>query len=227
VLRAIIFDFDGVLADDEHLHLESFQRAFGECGVSLDERVYYERYLGFDDRECVCQVMSDQGRLALEPVIDALVARKGRAFMEAIERGVPLFPGVPEFVRRAAERCPLAIASGALRHEIDTILVAAGLRGYFGPIASADDIAVGKPDPAVFHLALARLNEAAGGQPIAPQECVVIEDSVAGVEGAKRAGMRCVAVTNSYGADHLVRADLVVSSLEGLELSALEALFDK
>ena len=227
MLRAIIFDFDGVLADDEHLHLESFQRAFDEYGVSLDERVYYERYLGFDDRGCVRQVMSDQGRLVLEPVIDALVARKGRAFMEAIERGVPLFPGVPEFVRRAAARCPLAIASGALRHEIDTILVAVGLRGYFGPIASADDIAVGKPDPAVFHLALARLNEAAGGQPTVPQECVVIEDSVAGVEGARRAGMRCVAVTNSYGADHLGWADLVVSSLEGLELSALEALFDK
>jgi len=227
VLRAIIFDFDGVLADDERLHLESFQRAFGECGVSLDELVYYERYLGFDDRECVRQVMSDQGRLALDPVIDALVARKGCAFMEAIERGVPLFPGVPEFVRRAAARCPLAIASGALRHEIDTILVAAGLRDYFESIASADDIAVGKPDPAVFHLALARLNKAVAGQPIAPQECVVIEDSVAGVEGARRAGMSCVAVTNSFGADDLGRADLVVSSLEGLELSALEELFDK
>jgi beta-phosphoglucomutase len=227
VLRAIIFDFDGVLADDEHLHFESFRRAFEEYGVSLDERVYYERYLGFDDRECVRQVMSDQGRLALEPLIDALVARKGRAFMEAIERGVSLFPGVPEFVRRAAARCPLAIASGALRHEIDTILVAARLREYFGSIASADDIAVGKPDPAVFNLALARLNDAAEGQPIAPQECVVIEDSVAGVEGAKRAGMRCAAVTNSFAADDLGRADLVVSSLEGLEVSTLEALFDK
>ncbi len=227
MLRAIIFDFDGVLADDEHLHLESFQRAFGEYGVSLDERVYYERYLGFDDRECVRQVMSDQGRLALESAIDALVARKGCAFTEAIERGVPLFPGVPEFVRRAAARFPLAIASGALRHEIDTILVAVGLRGYFGPIASADDIAVGKPDPAVFHLALARLNEAAGGPPIEPSQCVVIEDSVAVVEGARRAGMRSVAVTNSYGADRLVRADLVVSSLEGLEMSALESLFTR
>ena len=224
MLRAIIFDFDGVLADDEPLHLESFQRAFGEFGVVLDKQVYYERYLGFDDRECVRQVLADQGRSAPEPLIDALVASKGRAFMEAIERGVPLFPGVGEFVRRAAARCSLAIASGALRHEIEAILVAGGLRRHFGAIASADDVAVGKPDPAVFYLALAKLNETVGGPPVTPRECVVIEDSIAGVEGAKRAGMCCVAVTNSYGADDLRRADLVVSSLEGLEVSALEAL---
>lgn len=225
MLRAIIFDFDGVLADDEHLHLKSMQVALAECGVILDEQVYYERYLGFDDRACVRQALSDQCKPVGEPVIDTLVANKGRAFMEAIEKGVPLFPGVPEFVRRAASHCPLAIASGALRHEIEAILGAAGLREYFGPIASADDIPVGKPDPAVFHLALEKLNKEVAGQPIAPGECIVIEDSTAGVEGAKRAGMRCVAVTNSYGADVLRAADLVVSSLERLEIEALEALF--
>jgi HAD superfamily hydrolase (TIGR01509 family) len=224
VLRAIIFDFDGVLADDEHIHLESFQHAFGEFGVVLDEQVYYERYLGFDDRECVRQVLCDQGRPDLEPLTDELVAGKGRAFMEAIERGVPLFPGAAEFVRRAATRCPLAIASGALHHEIEAILVAGGLRGHFAAIASADDIAVGKPDPAVFHLALAKLNETLREPSVKSRECVVIEDSMAGVEGAKRAGMHCVAVTNSYDAEALGRADLVVSSLEGLEVSALETL---
>jgi len=227
VLRAIIFDFDGVVADDEPLHLESFQRALAECGVALDPKVYYERYLGFDDRECVRQVLADQNQLVSEHVVDALVASKGRSFMQAIEGGVRLFAGVAEFVRRAAASYPLAIASGALRQEIEVILVAAGLSGHFGAIASAEDITVGKPDPAIFELALARLNEAVRDQPIMPCQCVVIEDSVAGVDGAKRAGMRCLAVTNSYGPDDLRRADLVVSSLEGLELGALEGLFGK
>jgi HAD superfamily hydrolase (TIGR01509 family) len=227
VLRAIIFDFDGVIADDEPLHLASFQRAFAECGSTLDQQAYYERYLGFDDRECVRHVLSDQGRHLPEHVIDTIGSRKQKAFLQAIRTGAPLFRGVADFVRRAAASHPLAIASGALRHEIELILTAAGLRECFRVIVSADDTSVGKPDPRVFRLALSGLNAIGADAPIEPHECLVIEDSVAGVEGAHRAGMRCLAVTNSYGAAQLGGATLVVSSLEGLQLRDLEALFDR
>lgn len=224
MLRAIIFDFDGVIADDEMLHLEAFQHALRRHGISLDRDVYYERYLGFDDRGCVRQVLADWGRPTSGEVIAEVVTAKQRWFMATIANGVPLFPGSAELIRGAAETYPLAIASGACRAEIETILIAANLRPCFAFIASADEITVGKPDPAVFHLALTGLNAGRGEPRIMPQECVVIEDSVAGVEGAKRAGMRCVAVTNSYDAAALGAADLVVASLEGLSLGQLEGL---
>ena len=225
MLRAILFDFDGVIADDELLHMQAFQSALREHDIVLERQSYYDRYLGFDDRECIRHVLADHGRLATGQLVHALVARKQTAFMEALRVGVPLFPGVIEFVARAAASYPLAIASGALRSEIEAILVSASLRGYFTAIASADEISVGKPDPAVFHLALASLNDAGGDVPITAGECVVIEDSVAGVEGAKRAGMRCTAVTNSYAAGDLKQADLVVASLEAVQLVDLEVLF--
>lgn len=224
MLRAIIFDFDGVIADDESLHLQAFQDAFARRGILLDRDVYYDRYLGFDDRGCVRQLLADQGRPTSGQIVEEVVADKQRSFMATIVDGVRLFPGVAELVRGAALSYPLAIASGAFRAEIETILTAAGLRDSFVSIASADDIAVGKPDPAIFHLALARLNAAHRESQILPRECVVVEDSVAGVEGAKRANMRCVAVTNSYESAALRAADLVVSSLEGLTLRELQRL---
>jgi beta-phosphoglucomutase len=223
VLRALIFDFDGVIADDEGVHLASFQRVFAELGIAVDRDAYYARYLGYDDRGCVRAVLADHGRPAPDDLVETLVARKGRVFLAAVTCEVRIFPGVPDFVRRAAAAYPLAIASGALRHEIDLILRHAGLDACFRAIVSADDVAVGKPDPAVFRAALAALN-GAGGAPIRAAECLVIEDSLAGIEGARRAEMRCLAVANSYALEALGGADLAVASLEGLALADLEAL---
>jgi len=130
---------------------------------------------------------------------------------------------VPEFVRAAAARVPLAIASGALRREIALILAQAGLTRAFAAIVSAEDVEEGKPSPATFLCALARLRERVPD--LAAEHCLVVEDSRAGIEAARRAGMRCLAVTNSYAAEALADADLVVRSLEEVGWERLEALF--
>ena len=221
--RALVFDFDGVIADDEPLHLAAFQRTLAAEGITLSAEAYYARYLGFDDHDAIVEAFRETGRPLPPDRVDALMAAKAAHFLGLVRDGVPIFPGVPEFVRAAAARVPLAIASGALRREIELILAHAGLTAAFTAIVSAEDVEEGKPSPEAFRSALGRLRDRVTD--LAPEHCLVIEDSRPGVEAARRAGMRCLAVTNSYSATELADADLVVQSLAGIEWERLEALF--
>src|SRR3989442_5542774 len=221
--RALIFDFDGVIADDEPLHLAAFQEALAAEGITLSREAYYARYLGFDDQDCVVAVRREAGRRARPERVRALMAAKADRFLGLVRAGAPIFPGVPTFVRAAAARVPLAVASGALRHEIELILAQAGLADCFAAIVSAEDVSVGKPSPEGFLRALERLRVRLPD--LAPRDCLVVEDSQPGLEGARRAGMRCLAVTNSYPAAELGRADPILSSLAEAGWNRLAALF--
>ncbi len=221
--RAIVFDFDGVIADDEPLHLAAFQRVLASEGVTITREQYYARYLGFDDRDAILQAFRDAGATPSPERLRELLAVKAERFLDLVRAGAPIFPGVPAFVRQAAARVPLAIASGALRHEIELILGQAGLAGCFAAIVSAEDVREGKPSPEGFLLARERLGARAAR--LRSEDCLVIEDSQPGVEAARRAGMRCVAVTTSYPADALGGADRVVGSLGELGWDDLAALF--
>lgn len=216
MLKAVIFDFNGVIVDDEPLHLELFRRVLGEEGVPLTDEDYHAKYLGYDDRGCFTAALNDAGRAeqAADVVFVAeLISRKADYYYEAIEDRFLLFPGAVELVRTLAASYPMAIASGALRGEIEVVLKRGGIRECFKEIIASEDVAVCKPDPEGYNKALAALN-AIGTDQIQPSECLVIEDSVAGVEAAKRAGMWCLAVTNSYKAEALAKADWVISSLK-------------
>lgn len=218
-LKAIIFDFNGVIVDDEPLHLELFRRVLEEEGLSLSNEEYHEKYLGYDDRGAFTAALIDQGRAthaADQAYIASLIERKARYYLDAINKRMLLFPGVVELVRRMAEKFPLAIASGALRHEIELVLKRGELRDCFRVIVASEDVSACKPDPEGCVKALALLNEATQ-RSIEPAECLVIEDSVAGIEAARRAGMRCLAVTNSYTAAELSAADAVVTSLAEID----------
>ncbi|HXG50880.1 MAG TPA: HAD family phosphatase [candidate division Zixibacteria bacterium] len=222
MLRAVIFDFNGVIVDDEPVHFELFREILGEEGIELTKERYYERYLGFDDRGAFAAAFRDHGRLLGGAELEGLVERKAARYRAAIRDRVVLFPGVRSLVEHLARRLPLAVASGALRHEIEGILAGTGLRDYFSAIASAEDVERGKPDPEIFLAALASLNRRLEGAPILAADCVVIEDSREGVRGALRAGMKCVAVTNSHPASALAEAHAVVESLEKVDLRFLE-----
>jgi HAD superfamily hydrolase (TIGR01509 family) len=217
MLQAIIFDFNGVIVDDEPLHLELFRRVLAEEGIALADEDYYEKYLGYDDRGCFIAALTDAGRgpsAADAALIEGLIARKAAYYRRAIDERCLLFPGVVEFVRRAAARFPLAIASGALRPEIELVLARGEIRDCFRAVIAAEDVSECKPHPEGYVKALAALNAcSAQPAPIQPGECLVIEDSIAGIEAAHRAGMRCLAVTNSYRVEELTEADWIVSSL--------------
>jgi HAD superfamily hydrolase (TIGR01509 family) len=225
MLRAIIFDFDGVVADSEPIHLAVFQRVLGEEGMLLSPEEYYARYLGYDDRGCFQAFLADHGHSVSPQWVDELVARKARAYLEHIKQNLVIFPGVRELAREAAARHRLAIASGALRHEIEYILECAGIRKEFEHITSAEDVRHGKPHPEPFLHALTSLNRAArAGQPrLAPGDCLVIEDSIPGIQAAQAAGMKVLAVANTHTIQDLHEADALVHSLADVKLPELES----
>ena len=224
-LRAIIFDFDGVVADSEPIHLAVFQRVLGEAGFFLSPEEYYADYLGYDDKGCFRAFLTAHGQSPSDEMIDNLVARKARAYLDHIKQNLIIFPGVRELVRDAATRHRLAIASGALRHEIEYILDCAGIRMEFEHITSAEDVRHGKPDPEPFMHALASLNRTSrsGQSRLAPDDCLVIEDSLPGIRAAHAAGMKVLAVANTHTIQDLHEADALTGSLADVKLPELES----
>jgi len=222
-LQAIVFDFDGVIADSEPLHLRAFQQTLADEHIELSAPDYYSRYLGYDDLGLVQALAADRGIAMSDREMTALVARKGVRLQEMLHGGHVLFPGAVDFIRAAAAEVPIAIASGAMKHEIAAITEAAGIRALFGAIVASGDTPHSKPSPAPYLLAFERLRQASG-RTLDPRRSVAIEDSRWGLESARGAGLRCVGVTNSYPAAQLEGAELVVDGLGALTLSALEQL---
>jgi beta-phosphoglucomutase len=224
MLRAIVFDFDGVIANSEPLHFRGYRDVLAAEGVVLTERHYYSQYLGYDDVGAFERIGLDQGVVWTRNQIDGLVARKA-VRLEELERDVSvLFPGAADAIRRASAAMPIAIASGARGAEIRRLLEREALIDRFTAIVAAEDTAVSKPAPDPYLRALALLAESFGGL-LAAADCVAIEDSHWGLQSAKAAGMRTVAVTNTYPAAALAAsADLVITSLESLDIPALAQL---
>ena len=226
-LRCIVFDFDGVLVDSEPIHFLAFKKIVEARGFKLSEDVYKERYLAMDDRGAFTKIFKDNNQMLSHEDLKKLMDEKTVVFQELVQtEGILPFPAVPEFVMAAAQRYPLAIASGARRHEIELLLEAAGLRSYFEVIISSDDVEKGKPNPESYLKAVEGLNETGKRTtPIKPEECVVIEDSKDGIFSAHSAGMKCVAVATSYPPFELATADLVLPNLASLRMSQIEDLF--
>ena len=220
-LRAIIFDFDGVIADTEPLHFAALQRVLAGIDITLTEAEYYADYLGFDDRGCFLAALRTHRREASPALVGELMDRKAQAYLAAIKDHLAIFPGVRELVHDAAARVPLAIASGALRNEIDVILQEAGLRKAFCHITSAEDVTRGKPAPDPFLHAMAGLNRQPAQPTLTPQDCLVIEDSLPGIRAARAAGMKVLAVANTHTVQDLGEADAITHSLADTRLSDL------
>ena len=222
-LQAIVFDFDGVIANSEPLHLLAFQQALAEDGIELSATDYYSRYLGYDDVGMFEALGRDRGMSMQSARVAELVARKGDRMQDLMRSGSVLFPGALEFIREAAAAVPIAIASGALRHEINEIIDAAGVADLFATIVAAGDTPESKPSPAPYRLAFEQLRDRTG-RALDPRRSVAIEDSRWGLESARGAGLRLVGVTNSYSAGELSSAELVVNGLSALTLPALDKL---
>ncbi len=227
MLKAIIFDFNGVILDDEPLHFAAMRHAVSGLGIHLTREAYWDKYLPFDDRGCLEAICRDHGCSLDEVTRSDTLLRKTTHYEQLLRGGFPLCAGAARFVRAAAERYPLALASGARRAEIEPALEATGLRHHFTVIVAAEDFVLGKPNPESFLLALERLNIARNAPPILPAECLVIEDSAAGVRGARAAGMACLAVTNSYPPEALQPANRIIASFQEVRLDSLNALFEE
>src|SRR6476620_796609 len=156
----VIFDFDGVLVNSEPLHYLAFHEVLGTEGIELTEAEYYNEMIGFDDRGAFNHIFKIHGR-ALDPkTFLRVMTLKSEKMRELIEGRRDLaLPGVEEFVRGLWRNYPLAICSGALREEIEAMLIGINLRDCFSIITAAEDVTVGKPDPMGYLLTAKLLGE--------------------------------------------------------------------
>lgn len=220
-IKAIIFDFDGVLFDTEPLHYGAFHMILRTEGIVLSPERYQAAYIGLTDKACFRVVLEDHKKSpASEADVDRLVQRKTDLMQRILREQLPRLPGVAEFVRDAHLSQRLAIASGALMPEIALCLNLAGMMALFEHVTSAQDVRHGKPDPAPYLHALEALD---GRSPLRADECVAFEDTPRGIEAAHKAGMRCIGVAHTLPAAHLAQADIVVPSLNHATWAALLA----
>lgn len=222
-LRAVVFDFDGVIADTEPLHLKAAQRVLADAGMRLEAGAYYQRYLGFDDAGLFRALASDTGIDLDAPSVANLVEAKSRVLESLIDDGSVLFAGIRECIQRCAAQVPLAIASGALGYEIEHILRRTGLREVFQVVVGAGDTPRSKPSPDPYARAV-ELLRASAGEDLEAAQCVAIEDSQWGIRSARAAGLRCVAVAHTYPAEMLREADFVAETLGEISIERLRQL---
>jgi beta-phosphoglucomutase-like phosphatase (HAD superfamily) len=225
VFPATIFDYNGVLVDDEDVHLAAFRDVLGPLGIELSEKDYWDRYLGFDDAGAFRAVLQDHGRTTTDAEVATLIEAKRPCYLDRARGTLRGFAGAAELVRRRAEKGPVVIVSGALRDEIALGLSVLGVTDAVAAIVSAEDTKQSKPDPEGYFLGIEALGQRAG-KAIA-ERAVVIEDSIAGVEAAKAARLTCVGVGHSYPLEALTKAgaDLVVPNLAAITELTLDELF--
>ncbi|NOU35250.1 MAG: HAD family phosphatase [Kiritimatiellaceae bacterium] len=212
MISAIIFDFDGIIVDSERLHWAAFDKVLAPLGKTISWPDYFKTYIGFDDRDTFRHAFPGLGK----PELGQLISKKAAAFQDLLESdGAAALPGSVDLIKHLSGNIPLAICSGALRADIIPILGSLGIENAFDIIVTADDTHISKPDPAPYKLAMKKLGVTSG---------LAIEDTPAGISSANGAGLKVLAVTNSYPAEALTMADAVVASLESLTLEKLNEL---
>jgi beta-phosphoglucomutase len=219
--EAVIFDFDGVIVDTEPLHYAAFQRLLEPLGLGFSWEEYVATYMGFDDRDAFIEAFKN-ARDGLNSVrLQEMIDRKAGVFQEIIRCGINAYPGVVSLIRAIRDhQVPLAISSGALRSDIAPILETLGITDCFDVIVTAEDVARSKPDPECYALAHRSLKSRHALE-LSPDRVLAIEDTPAGIEAAKGAGLLVMAVTNSYPAERLSMADHIVKELDPLDMTFL------
>lgn len=227
MLRAILFDFNGVIVDDEPLHFRLFQRTVALKNVKLTQEDYYEKYLGYDDHDCFSAILRDHNISFDEKIIDELTRTKADFYLQALTEKDLFVPGVIDFIKKVSEKYFLAVVSGALRQEIEAWLKRGKIDPLFQTIVAAEDVHHGKPSPEGYSKGLALINRdcVPNSEMLLPNECLVIEDSKWGIEAAHAAGMKCLAMATSYPKSEFSGADWVVESFSEIDLSILEKSF--
>jgi beta-phosphoglucomutase len=230
MIQAIFFDFNGVIINDEALHLKAYQEVLAAEGMTLsvDE---YMTMLGMDDRTFVRTAFERAGKMLNDETMHAVIKREGLAHFKMIEDELPLSPGVVTFIKALARHYQLGVVSMSQRAGIDYVLERIRLVGAFTVIVSAEDAQTHKPDPCCYNRALELLNEQRREQrklPLLPQECLVVEDSPPGIQAGRAAGMRTLGLTNTVTEEALraAGADVVTHSLADWTVDAVHHVFD-
>lgn len=226
ILKAVIFDFNGVIINDELLHEQLISQMLISENLLLKPGEYHKFCLGRSDRACLRDILTHRGRYVNEGYLDQLVKRKTQAYQQQLDTlaELPIYPDTVDFISRiATANLKMAVVSGALRAEVELVLNRANLAKYFTVIVTGDDLNVSKPEPDGYLLAVELLNQQYPELYLQPLECLVIEDTFAGIQAAKRAGMTVVGVAHTYPFHLLQReANWCVDYLSDLELDRVQ-----
>jgi beta-phosphoglucomutase len=222
---AVIFDFNGTLSDDEQLLAELFHEIFAEVGIDVPASLYFDEFVGYSDAEICRRLLARFGRADEDGLAERLIERRTELYLEAQRTRPTVRPEAAELVRQVAARVPVAIASGAARREIETVLEASGLRDLFEVLVCLEDVRQGKPDPEGYRVALERLNRSLPA-PIEAADVLVFEDSEQGLKAATAAGMACVVVAGPTPPERLEGAACIVRALDW-SIPVVRELFDE
>jgi HAD superfamily hydrolase (TIGR01509 family) len=225
VFSATLFDYNGVLVDDELVHWEAFADILKPLGIELPQALYWEQYLGLDDAGVFRTALERAGLRADEQTVAGYVEQKKPQYLARARGRLRGFPGAADLVRRRAAQGPVVIVSGALRDEIELGLEVLGVRDCVGEIIAAEDAPNCKPDPQGYLLGIAAL-ERVGVRDVREQG-IVFEDSVDGIAAARGAGLTTVGIAHSYSLARLAETDaqLVVERIAEISDASLTALF--
>lgn len=220
-IKAILFDFDGVLVNSELLHLHAFQRATKDAGLpDLTEDEYFEHLIGYDDRGVWREIARRRDVKLNAPALLGLLAYKSQVMRDLIgQRTYQPLPGVAELVRGLWRHYPLAICSGALREEIELMLEGIGLRDCFRVITAAEDVTNGKPNPEGYLKTIEEIARLENDPSIDARHALIFEDAPKVIAQARGVGFQTVGVPTHYGPDDL-KADFAIKSMRPADVRA-------
>ena len=229
MIKAIFFDFNGVIIDDETIQMKAYQEILRGHDVNITEEWYFDS-LGMDDRTFVRSMFSRAGKPLTDTVLESVMEAKTSMHREIIKDGLPLFPGMLTFLKAASRHFSLGLVSMANKTEVGYVFERAGLTPLFSVVVTAEDTNVCKPAPDCYACGLAKLNEKRQQErllPLLPAECLAIEDSPPGIQSARAAGMRTLGVTNTVSENELraAGADVVTASLADWTVDAVRLVF--
>lgn len=221
MIKAILFDMDGVIINSEHLHFKAESSVLNEAGSKKITHEDIEKYTGMTFKDIAAGILKKDKD---DPIIEKLIKKKFDILIPMCEKELKTFPEIPEKIKEFSKEFSLALASSSVIFFIEFVLNKFNLKKYFKVIISGadDEIKNGKPAPDIFLKAAEKLN-------VKPEECVVIEDAINGVKAAKAAGMKCIAVTNSFSMETLkkAKADLIVKTLKEVTVDKIKKLGDQ
>lgn len=230
-LKAVLFDFNGVIINDKAIHRELIDEVLISENLRSKPTDYRQFCLGRSDRACLNQLLKSRGRFVTENYLTGLLNRKAQAYqqrLEALEK-LPIYPGLEDFINRLHKReLKLGVVNGSIRSQVEMVLTRAGVGEFFSLIVADDDITASSPEPNGYLLAVERLNQQYPHLNLQPSECLAIEDTPAGIQAAKIAGVPVVGVAHTYPFHMLQRwANWAVDELSDLELERVEQVYSR
>lgn len=229
MVKAILMDFNGVVIDDEPIQMRAYAEVFKGEGIELTEEMYYD-CLGMNDDYFVRAIAAKAGAEFADEKVAQIIEAKSDAWLAEMEKGIPLFEGIEDFIRRVSRSFEIGLVSMAMRKEIDHILDMTGLAPFFSAIVSTEDVSTTKPDPECYRTGFEKIDRAhtsKNGYPVLRRGCVVIEDSPQGIASGKGARLKALGVTNTVDAGRLreAGADAVTESLRDWNAESFRRVF--